>query len=70
MGNYIQLDPNMTSKKEKSEALIIAEELVRLSKQSVEICKNNPQLYDEEQLKLEQEILEKSNKILEGIKNQ
>jgi hypothetical protein len=54
----------MTSKKEKSEAL------VRLSKQSVESCKNNPQLFDEEQLKLEQEIPEKANKILEGIKGQ
>ena len=60
----------MMNKKEKSEALIIAEELVRLSKQSVESCKNNPRLFNEEQLKLEQEILEKANRILEGIKNQ
>jgi len=56
------------TQEDKSEALIIAEELVRLSKQSVKNCKNNPQLFDEEQLKLEQEILEKANKILEGIK--
>ena len=55
-------------KEEKSKALIIAEELVKLSEQSVESCKNNPHLFDDEQLKLEQEILKIANKMLENIK--
>ncbi len=57
-------------KKEKSEALIMAEELVRLSELSVENCKNNPDLFDNEQLKIEQKILENAILILNGIKNQ
>lgn len=58
----------MTDKEEKSEELIISEKLVKLSERSVEICKNSPQLFDEEQLKREQEILKISNKMLETIK--
>ena len=59
----------MIDKEEKSKALTIAEELVKLSEQSVERCKNNPHLFDNEQLKLEQEILKIANKMLENIKN-
>ena len=60
----------MTNKKEKSEALITAEKLVKSCERCVEICKNNPQLFDEEQLKLEQGQLDRANKLLELIKNQ
>ena len=59
----------MMDKEEKSKALIIAEELVKLSEQSVESCKNNPHLFDDEQLKLEQEILKIANKIYKKIGN-
>ena len=47
----------------------IAEQLVEMCKKSLEKCKNNPALFSEEDLKLQEKELEAAKRLLELVKN-
>lgn len=47
----------------------IAEQLVEMCKKSLEKCKNNPVLFSEEDLKLQEKELEVAKRLLESVKN-
>ena len=46
----------------------IAEQLVEMCKNSLERCKNNPTLFSEEDIKLQEKELEVANRLLESLK--
>lgn len=53
----------------KEELLYQAEELVKLSEDTLERVKSNPRLYDDEQVEIEQKILDLAKQLLENLKN-
>lgn len=57
-----------TNTNNEESAKYIAEELVEMCKKSLERCKNNPALFSEEDLKLQEKELETAKRLLESIK--
>lgn len=58
---------NINTNNEES-AKNIAEQLVEMCKNSLERCKNNPTLFSEEDIKLQEKELEVANRLLESLK--
>ena len=57
-----------TNTNNKESVKYIAEQLVEMCKNSLERCKNNPTLFSEEDLKLQEKELEVANRLLESLK--
>lgn len=57
-----------TNTNDEEPAKNIAEQLVEMCKDSLERCKNNPVLFSEEDLKLQEKELEVANRLLESLK--
>lgn len=57
-----------TKNNNEESAEYIAEQLVEMCKDTLERCKNNPALFSEEDLKLQEKELEVAKRLLESLK--
>lgn len=62
-------DVNKPATDNEESAEYIAEQLVEMCKNSLERCKNNPALFSDEDLKLQEKELEVAKRLLESVKN-
>jgi hypothetical protein len=60
---------NTKANTNNKESADIAEQLVEMCKKSLKKCKNNPALFSEEDLKLQEKELEVAKRLLESVKN-
>lgn len=59
----------INTKANNEEPVKYAEQLVEMCKNSLERCKNNPVLFSEEDLKLQEKELDAAKRLLELVKN-